>query len=160
MHPAGHLASSIVFSGGVYAATRSIPLAVGSFVGGFLIDLDHYFDYVVFHRRFHPDPRRFLDFYLKHRFKYIVLPLHSYELFALQGAFAYLWACPWMTGYLLGVALHMSFDLTFNGNVIRRIVPFYSFLYRWKMGFLKERMFRPELLASPPEPAPEPAGRN
>jgi len=119
-------------------------LALGAFAGGFLIDLDHYFDYFVFNGQRDPHPRRFHEYYVNNRFSRVVLALHSYELFAAQAVFAYLWACPWMAGYLFGAALHMGLDLAFNGAVIRDVIPFYSFAYRARHGFCRHRLLKSE----------------
>lgn len=145
MKPSIHFTTAGVLAGGIYAATRSIPLSVGAFVGGFLIDIDHYFDYVVFNRQFSVNPFRFIDYYLQNRFRWLVLPLHSYELFAAQIVLAWSLKSPWLIGYLIGAALHMTLDLAGNGGVIDRVGWFYSFVYRARRGFEKRRLFRPEV---------------
>lgn len=48
MMPGGHLVTAAALGGIAYATTGSTELAAGCFAGGFLIDLDHYFDYLVF----------------------------------------------------------------------------------------------------------------
>lgn len=149
MRPLGHLLTSVPLAAGIYAATRSAPLALGAFAGGFLIDLDHYFDYFVFNGQRDPSPRRFHDYYIHNRFRLVVLALHSYELFLAQALLAYLWACPWIAGYLFGAALHMSLDLVFNGAVIRDVIPFYSFLYRARHGFLKAKLLKDDAELAP-----------
>lgn len=72
---------------------------------------------------------------------------------------AFLLPSLWLQGYLIGAALHMSLDLIGNGNVIERIVPFYSFAHRARRGFLANNFLRPEALAAAAadEPAREPA---
>ncbi len=142
MHPTGHFISTAILSGGVYAATQSVPLTAGCFVGGFLIDLDHYFDYVVINRQSDLRPKTFLDYYMKNRFDWIVLPLHAYELFAVLAVVAYWWRNPWLIGYLIGATMHMGLDLIFNAPVAFAIIPFYSFIYRAWHGFAKEKFFR------------------
>jgi hypothetical protein len=40
-----HIAVSSVVSLGLYAWTQSLPIAISSFLAGFLLDLDHLIDY-------------------------------------------------------------------------------------------------------------------
>src|SRR5262249_32259065 len=78
MMPGGHLATSIALGGVAYASTGSLEAAVGCFAGGFLIDVDHYGDYLIFEKQWRrPGPLSFLRYYFAHRPKKIVLPLHS-----------------------------------------------------------------------------------
>ncbi len=51
MMPGGHLATALALSGAAYAATGSPEAAAGCFAGGFLIDVDHYLDYLVFEKQ-------------------------------------------------------------------------------------------------------------
>jgi hypothetical protein len=142
MHPKGHLVTSAVLSGGILAATQSVELAAGAFAGGFLIDLDHYFDYFVFNKQRDPRPRPFLEYYLNNRFNLVVLPLHAYELMAVLGGLAFFFPNPLLIGYLIGAAMHMGLDLHFNQECVGSTVPFYSFIYRAKNKFLKKHLLR------------------
>jgi hypothetical protein len=100
-------------------------------VGGFLIDVDHAFDYVAFERQRDLRPGAFLRYYLEGRTKRVVLALHSYELFALLALAAWWTGAVWLWGYLAGGLMHLALDLAFNGELTpRSIVPFYSFGYR------------------------------
>lgn len=144
MHPKGHLITSAGLTVGVFAATQSTIMAAGAFVGGFLIDLDHYFDYFVFNKQRDPRPRPFLDYYMNNRFERVVLPLHAYELMFALAAFAWFFPNPLLVGYLIGAVMHMSLDLHFNRDVIGSTLPFYSFAYRARQKFCKKRLLRPE----------------
>jgi hypothetical protein len=150
VHPAGHFITTSVLTGAVFAGTQSIELAAGAFAGGFLIDLDHYFDYVAFNRQRDLRPSRFLEYYFKNQFDWVVLPLHSYELMLGLSVASYLAPHPLLAGYLIGATLHMALDLVFNESVIDRIVPFYSFIYRWKQGFAKTSLLKPEAIEEGP----------
>jgi hypothetical protein len=143
MSPGGHLVTTAIVGGAVYAATGSLPLVAGLAAGGFLIDVDHMVDYVAFEGRRDLRPGAFLRYYLSGRAKRVVLMLHSYELMVLLGLVA--WATGWVPlwGYILGMALHLPLDIVFNGRVAgHSLVAFYSFLYRWRAGFRADELFR------------------
>ena len=140
MSPGGHLVTTALACGAVHAFTGSAAVTAGVAAGGFLIDLDHALDYVVFERG-RPDarltPAAFLRHYTEQRHRRLVLLLHSYELLAVLIALA--WATGWaaLWGYALGMLLHLPLDIVFNGRLLgRNLVPFYSFAYRWRAGFL------------------------
>src|ERR1043166_1287470 len=81
MMPGGHLATSLALSGIAYVSTGSLEAAAGCFAGGFLIDVDHYLDYIVFEGQWRrPGPLHFLRYYFTYRPNKLVLPLHSLEL--------------------------------------------------------------------------------
>src|SRR5262245_36312790 len=111
MMPGGHLATSIALSGVAYASTGSVEATAGCFAGGFLIDVDHYLDYLLFEKQWRrPGPRSFLRYYFKARPKRCVLPLHSAELMTVL--FFVLSFHPWplLVGYWFGAAMHLIFD--------------------------------------------------
>jgi hypothetical protein len=84
--PGGHLATSLALSGVAYASSGSIEAATGCFVGGFLIDADHYLDYLVFEKQWRrPGPVSFLRYYFTYSPKKLVLPLHSVEFMTVVG---------------------------------------------------------------------------
>jgi hypothetical protein len=112
-------------------ATESWPLVLGLAAGGFWIDVDHAFDYVVFERQRDLRPSSFLRYYLSGRVRRTVLVLHSWELFAALIALAWISGAPWLLGYVGGGLMHLALDLAFNGEFTpNSIVLFYSFLYR------------------------------
>jgi hypothetical protein len=131
MSPGGHLVTTAVACAATVAATGSWPLAAAVAAGGFLIDVDHAVDYVLFEGARDLRPGAFLRYYVEGRVRRTVLVLHSYELFALLGALAWLTASPWLGGYLVGALMHLALDITFNGRLTpHSIVAFYSFGYR------------------------------
>lgn len=111
--------------------TESLPLTAAIFAGGFLIDVDHAADYVLFEKQRDLSPGAFLRYYLSGRVQRAVLVLHSYELFALLGVAAWWTDSLVLWGYLLGALMHLALDLIFNGEYLpRSIGAFYSFGYR------------------------------
>jgi hypothetical protein len=113
------------------AAGGDAILTAAIAAGGFFIDVDHAFDYVVFERQRDLRPGAFLRYYLEGRTRRVVLALHSYELFALIALTAWWTDAVWLWGYLLGGLMHLTLDLIFNGEITpKSIVPFYSFAYR------------------------------
>jgi hypothetical protein len=140
--PGGHLLTTLAACSASVFLSRHLPLqdslalAGGIAAGGFLIDVDHAIDYVLFERQRDLRPSAFLRYYLEGRVKRAVLVLHSYELFALLGLLAwYLDALP-LWGYLIGALMHLALDIIYNGQLIpRSIAAFYSFTYRLAYRF-------------------------
>jgi hypothetical protein len=136
MSPGGHLVTTAVASAAWAAATGSLPVAAAVAVGGFLIDVDHAVDYVLFERQRDLRPGAFLRYYLDGRVQRAVLVLHSYELFAVLGLLAWWTDAVPLWGYLWGALMHLALDLMFNGEYTpRSISAFYSFAYRARHGF-------------------------
>ena len=133
--------TTIVAATAAAAATGSLPVAAGVAAGGFLIDLDHLADYLVFERQWDLRPGAFLHFYLEGRMRRVVLVLHSYELFALLGLVAWWAGSLALAGYLIGAVMHLVLDIAFNGKLTpRSIVLFYSFAYRLAHRFDAEAL--------------------
>jgi len=142
MMPGGHLATSLALGGVAYASTGSFEVAVGCFAGGFLIDVDHYADYLVFEKQWRrPGPLSFLRYYFSHCPRKHVLPLHSAELMTVL--FLVILAHPWplLVGYWFGALMHLIFDILVNGEyVLKRPVLFYTFSYRASCSFAAEKL--------------------
>jgi hypothetical protein len=149
--PGGHLVTTAAACATAAAITGDGVLTAAIAAGGFLIDLDHAVDYVVFERQRDLRPGAFLRYYLEGRTRRVVLALHSYELFALL-AFAAWWSdAVWLWGYLIGGLMHLTLDLIFNGELTpRSIVPFYSFVYRLAHRFEARAMLGDPKIAPPP----------
>jgi hypothetical protein len=148
MSPGGHLVTTTIACAAVYAGTGSVALTAGMVAGGFLIDVDHIFDYVVFERQRNLRPGAFLRYYLEGRVRLVVLPLHSYELLTLLACSAWLGNLEWLWGYVLGMGLHLPLDIVFNGRFVPGgLLHFYSFVVRARAGFLARRFADPGRLA-------------
>jgi hypothetical protein len=149
MSPGGHLLTTALATALSAGLTGSWSLSAGVAVGGFLIDVDHAIDYLVFEGQRDFRPSAFLRYYVTGQMQRTVLLLHSYELFAALLVIA--WGTGWLPlwGYLLGGLLHLALDILFNGELTpRSIVAFYSFGYRVAHRFSAEA-----LLGIPPSPA-------
>jgi hypothetical protein len=141
MSPGGHLVTTAIACVGAAGLTGSAPLTVAIAAGGFLIDVDHAIDYVLFEKQRTFTPGAFLRYYLSGRVQHAVLVLHSYELFALIAATAWWTDSIVLWGYLMGALMHLGLDLTFNGEYVpRSISAFYSFGYRMAHGFSMPRL--------------------
>ena len=140
--PGGHLATAIALSGTAYATTGSLEAATGCFAGGFLIDVDHYLDYLVFEKQWRrPGPLSFLSYYFTFSLRKAVLPLHSAELMAILFGVLLFHPWPFLVGYWVGAAMHMTFDVLVNGEyALRRAVWFYFFAYRASKRFAVAEM--------------------
>lgn len=112
-------------------AADALGLAAGIAAGGFLIDVDHAIDYVVFDGQRDLRPGAFLRYFLGGRVKRVVLVLHSFELFALLGVLAvWLDTLP-LWGYLMGALMHLALDIVFNAQYMSRSpILVYSFAFR------------------------------
>ena len=136
MSPGGHLVTTAAACAAVYAGTGSPALTAGLAAGGFLIDIDHVVDYVLFERQRDLRPASFLKYYLSGRVRRVVLVLHSYELLVLLGALAWFSGAEWLWGWVFGMLLHLPLDIIFNGKFASGgLVHFYSFIVRARSGF-------------------------
>lgn len=124
----------------MYAGTGSTELVAGLAAGGFLIDVDHMVDYVLFERQRNLRPAAFLRYYLSGRPERVVLMLHSYELLALLAVLAWITRLDWLWGWVFGMLLHLPLDVIFNGKFSSRgMLHFYSFIVRARAGFRAAR---------------------
>jgi hypothetical protein len=134
--PGGHLVTSAAACAAVYAATGNPALTAGLAAGGFLIDVDHVVDYVLFEGQRDLRPSSFLKYYLGGQAQRVVLVLHSYELLVLLSALAWVTHVDWLWGWVLGMLLHLPLDIVFNGKFASGgLVHFYSFIVRARAGF-------------------------
>jgi hypothetical protein len=142
MMPGGHLATSIALGGVAYASTGSTAVAAGCFAGGFLIDVDHYLDYLVFEKQWRkPGPVSFLRYYFTLSPKRVVLPLHSFELMTFIFGVLLFHPVPLLVGYWFGAAMHLTFDVLVNGDYsVKRPLLFYVFAYRVRHKFAVDQL--------------------
>jgi hypothetical protein len=142
MSPGGHLVTTTAACAVVYAGTGSMALTAGLAAGGFLIDVDHIVDYVLFERQRDLRPSSFLKYYVNGRAQRLVLVLHSYELLVLLTAIAWLTGVEWLWGWVFGMLLHLPLDIIFNGKFAPGgLVHFYSFIVRARARFRADRFF-------------------
>jgi hypothetical protein len=140
MSPGGHLVTTTIACAAVYAGTGSAALTAGLAAGGFLIDVDHVLDYVLFERQRDLRPGTFLRYYVGGRPQRVVLLLHSYELLVLLAALAWITRVEWLWGWVLGMLLHLPLDIIFNGKFASGgLIHFYSFIVRARAGFRADR---------------------
>ena len=121
-----HVTASAVVSATLYGATKSVPLAVVSFLTGFLMDIDHVFDYL---REYgmQPDPKKFFRVFYENRFEKVVLAFHGWEWIAV------LVVCSWAAGWnelLLGIATGALHHLILDQLGNNATGPGYFFVYR------------------------------
>jgi hypothetical protein len=135
--PGGHLLTTLAACAASAFLTRdlavadSLTLTAGLVAGGFLIDVDHAVDYLLFERQRDLRPSAFLRYYLEGRVTRLVLVLHSYEVFTLLGLLAWYLDALALWGYLMGALMHLALDIIFNGELTpRSISAFYCFTYR------------------------------
>lgn len=149
--PGGHLATAAALGGVAYAASGSVEAAAGCFAGGFLIDVDHYLDYLFFEKQWRrPGPLSFLRYYFSFSPRKLVLPLHSAEFMSILFAVILSHPAPLLVGYWVGALMHLTFDVLVNGDVgLKRPVLFYFFTYRAWFGFAAEHLIRANVSVQP-----------
>ncbi len=142
MMPGGHLATSLGLAALSYAVTGSIEGAAGCVAGGFLIDVDHYLDYLLFEKQWRrPGPLSFLRYYFSYNPQRLVLPLHSLELMTLLLIVIAFYPRPLLMGYWAGAIMHLIFDILINGeHELKHPVRFYLFGYRASQKFAAENL--------------------
>ena len=130
--PGGHLTTSLILSTTTFYATGSVEASAGAFAGGFLIDVDHYLDYLLFEKQWRrPSPVSFLKYYFTNRPGKLVLPLHSAELMTALLALILIRPWPILVGYWVGAMMHLTFDVLVNGEYgLKHPIGFYVFSYR------------------------------
>jgi hypothetical protein len=151
MSPGGHLVTTAAACAAVYAGTGSVELVAGLAAGGFLIDVDHVVDYVLFERQRDLRPASFLRYYMGGRVERVVLVLHSYELLVLLAALAWFTRIDWLWGWVFGMLLHLPLDIIFNAKFASGgFVHFYSFIVRARAGFRANRFTDRRVVPVPP----------
>jgi hypothetical protein len=150
VRPGGHLATGVGLGAVAYAASGSLELTAGCFAGAFLIDLDHYLDYLTVERQWRrPGPGAFLRYYFGRRVRRFLLPLHSLELMLALAALLVVWPRPALLGYVTGAVLHLVLDIAVNGEALLRSPwAFYWLGYRLWHGCASERLEAP--VVAPP----------
>ena len=140
--PGGHLATSLILSTTTYYATGSVEASAGAFAGGFLIDVDHYLDYLLFEKQWRrPSPVSFLQYYFTNCPRKLVLPLHSVELMSALLALILVHPWPLIVGYWVGAFMHLTLDVLVNGEYgLKRPMGFYVFSYRARNRFAAEKL--------------------
>src|SRR5437016_12150541 len=150
MMPGGHLATSLTLSATTYYATGSIEASSGAFLGGFLIDVDHYLDYLLFEKQWRrPGPISFLQYYFTNRPRKLVLPLHSAELMTILLAMILVHPWPLLVGYWVGAAMHLAFDILVNGEYgLPRPFAFFVFSFLASQTFPAENLLNDVLVSA------------
>ena len=126
MKPVIHLTASAVVSASLYGMTKSVTISVVSFFTGFLIDIDHVFDYL---REYglQPDLKKFFRVFYENRFEKVVLVFHGWEWIA--ALFVLSWSSGWnkpLLGFAIGALHHLVLDQMGNNAT----GPGYFFVYR------------------------------
>lgn len=137
-----HITVSFSISAVLYLIFRSNLLAVSSFLFGIFIDLDHFFEYF-YHGRLKFDIKEFFQLAENYAYKKSFLFLHSWELFLICAVLVFIrTANEILFGCLVGYGVHLLFDQV--GNLSKPLS--YFFIYRWKLDFLTEKIWRVDLL--------------
>lgn len=154
-----HFWSSLAAGGALYFFTGNAASLAGAMVGGFLIDADHAIDQLWSIARRAPlirpaktdDPeerglRSWWTRYIRRR-KLVRLPLvfHSYELLIALSIMAIIIRAPFLTGFVVGYALHLALDIIRHYHEFRSPL-FYLLLYRLAHGFRREELVKREYL--------------
>ena len=129
-----HLAASAVVSTSVYLFTKSIVVTGVSFFCGFLLDIDHFLDYVREYG-FRVNVKEFSCVFYETRFKKLFLIFHAWEWMA--GLLIFAWFSGWngiFLGLFIGTFHHLVLDQFGNGVTPQG----YFFVYRVAKRFSME----------------------
>ncbi len=139
MRTSGHIAVSAVIGMFIYANYGEIGPAIGSFLAGTLIDLDHIIDYLYAHGKKWDWKKVNAAHHEKISGK-LYVPLHSYELLLL---YFFLTIdpslTPWRVGVTLSMLAHFLCDQFFNPN---RKVSTYFLIHRIIHNFDVKKVLR------------------
>ncbi len=114
MRTVGHIITSAGVASASYMRYKSKPAALATFLVGWLIDLDHLFDYVRAHG-WRPNWQRFSEAAHEKYSGKLYLPLHSFELLALFFIFFRgPTKQPYRVGITLSVLTHLLLDQRCN----------------------------------------------
>ena len=116
MRTSGHIAVSAVIGMSIYGVYGELGPAIGSFLVGTLIDLDHIIDYIYAHGKKWDWKKVNAAHHEKVSGK-LYVPLHSYELIIL---YFFLTIdpslTPWRVGVTISLLAHFLCDQFFNPN--------------------------------------------
>lgn len=114
MRTSGHLIASATVGLFTYTLYGEIAPAIGSFLVGTLIDLDHIIDYLYAHGKKWDWKKVNAAYHEKHSGKFYV-PLHSYELLIIYFLLTLAPSLtPWRVGISLSLLVHFLCDQFFN----------------------------------------------
>ena len=150
------MAISVPVSIAVYLRFESLPGAIGCFIVGVLLDLDHCLDYIVYSRFRSVSLKKFFQTCYNTKLSPLSLVLHSYEIIPLLFVAGFLTGWNNLTiGILTGFSLHIILDQLTNKTKFAQSPLFYFFAYRMSKGFRKELLIG-RRNTSPPASSPNP----
>ena len=128
-----HLITTALVSGVFYLATKSWQPAIGLFIGGVLIDLDHLIEFWYDNGLSFNIPGFFAYSNKGINSRYFIF-LHSYELLIVLLLFAHYSSFPWFIyGIIIGMAGHIIIDYV---NIVKNLryrynsFLIFSFIFR------------------------------
>lgn len=131
-----HTVASVLFCGGLWAATHSPAIALPALGIGILMDLDHVLDYQLQHPG-SLDVKHFFKICNACELRHTYLWLHSLELLAIAWALTYFLRSAVLLGCSVGMTLHIILD--YIGN--KTHFATYFLIYRFKQKFKIEKIF-------------------
>lgn len=140
MRTVGHIITSAGVAGASYLRYKSKPAAIATFFAGWLIDLDHVFDYVRAHG-WKPNWHRFSEACHEKYSGKLYLPLHSYELLAVffllcKGSKRH----PYRVGITASILTHLLLDQRCNPG---RKASTYFLTHRIRKRFNAHELLKP-----------------
>jgi hypothetical protein len=134
MKPEYHLFVSAALASGFYLFTGSVWGSILAFAGGFLIDIDHFFDFWLYKKRITYTSEFFTNHFQKSG--HIIVIFHSIELLWLVYLAQVLTASPIVLGLAAGMTVHMLMDL-FGNRDMHPLGYFFMFRYLKKFNAKK-----------------------
>lgn len=135
MTPVSHVIISVATSGACAYFTRSWPAVISCFLGGTIIDIDHFADYCLFRKKISFRLSDLLKYCYDERKGHMYLIFHAWELWAVLWVLAFVFgAGVGVFSFLFGVTVHLLLDQAVND-----VYPMaYFWFYRRKFKFTKK----------------------
>lgn len=132
MKPLHHTLTSGALGLAVYALNREPAQAVSCFLAGWLVDVDHFYDWIQ-NFGFNTDYSYVYNCFGTNRLSRAYLFLHHWEsVIGFWLLYAFCSINPLITGVFLGLTLHLALDQIYNGP---KKAMMYFFTYRLIHGF-------------------------
>jgi len=143
MSPVSHIIASGVISSIFGLVTQSLQASLACFVGGIFMDIDHFFDYCLHHKKVICSFKELKDYCFHEREGKMFLVFHAWEIICILWIIVYYFQLGlfWI-GLLLGMSAHLFLDQVCNDWQEKTHLLAYFGFFRLKHGFKKKVIHR------------------
>lgn len=140
MKPINHVSVSIITGVVTYVSTGAISPSIACFLVGWLVDVDHIWDYYKNAGRDF-SIKRFMNTFENNEIKKVYLYFHSYELLFVLTVSCFISHFNYLLSFTtMGFAIHLFFDQIFNSAKPCA----YFITFRILQGYRTENIFKPK----------------